>query len=76
MNNTTVIKTLNSDNNSNIAYIKTQHCQIMATIAYKILKFETMIKKNNSDKNALFTAITFSRINYFGYINLIVTQHL
>ena len=59
MNNTTVIKTLNSDNNSNIAYIKTQHCQIMATIAYKILKFETMIKKNNSDKQCTFYSYYF-----------------
>ena len=59
MNNTMVIKTLNSDNNSNIAYIKTQHCQIMATIAYKILKFETMIKKNNSDKQCTFYSYYF-----------------
>ena len=59
MNNTTVIKTLNSDNNSNIAYIKTQHCQIMATIAYKILKFETMIKKYNSDKQCTFYSYYF-----------------
>ena len=59
MNDTTVIKTLNSDNNSNIAYIKTQHCQIMATIAYKILKFETMIKKNNSDKQCTFYSYYF-----------------
>ena len=59
MNNTTVIKTLNSDNNSNIAYIKTQHCQIMATIAYKILKFETMNKKNNSDKQCTFYSYYF-----------------
>ena len=59
MNNTTVIKALNSDNNSNIAYIKTQHCQIMATIAYKILKFETMIKKNNSDKQCTFYSYYF-----------------
>ena len=42
MNNTTV-NTLNSDN-SNIAKIKTQHRQIMATITNGILKFEPMIK--------------------------------
>ena len=59
MNNTTVIKTLNSDNNSNIAYIKTQHCQIMTAITYKILKFETMIKKTNSDKQCTFYSYYF-----------------
>ena len=44
MNNTTVINTLNSDN-SNIAYIKTQHCQIMAVITYRILRFKLITKK-------------------------------
>ena len=39
-----IINTFNR-NNSNITYIKTQNCQIMATIAYSILKFESMIKK-------------------------------
>ena len=44
MNNTAIINVLNSDK-SNITYPKTQHCQNMATIAYIILKFESMIKK-------------------------------
>ena len=43
-----LINILNSDN-SNIDYIKTQHCQIMTTIAYRILQFEFMIK-NDSGK--------------------------
>ena len=37
-------QTANSDN-SNITYINTQYRQIMANIAYRILKFESMIKK-------------------------------
>ena len=48
MNNATIINIFNVDSRS-IAYIKTQHFQ-MATIAYRILKFESMIKKNNSSK--------------------------
>ena len=43
MNNTTLINT-NSHSN-NIVYIKTEHCQIMATTIYRILKSEPMIKK-------------------------------
>ena len=43
MDNTTVINTFNSDK-SNMTYIKTQHRQIIATIGYRILKFELMIK--------------------------------
>ena len=41
--NTTTINIFNSD--SNIANIKTQHCQTMATNADEILKFDPMIKK-------------------------------
>ena len=44
MNNTRIINIFNS-NNSNIAYNKTQNRQIMTTIVYIILKFESMIKK-------------------------------
>ena len=43
MTNTTIINTFNSDN-SNIAYINTEHCQIMTTIADRMLKFKPMIK--------------------------------
>ena len=50
MNNTTIINIFNSDN-SNIAYIKTLHCQ---TIAYIILKFESMIKRKINGKSYIF----------------------
>ena len=43
MNNTTIIGIFSSDN-SNIACIKTQNCQITGQIAYRILKLESMIK--------------------------------
>ena len=45
MNNTTLKNICDSDN-INIAYIKTQHCQTMVIIAYRILKFESMNKKS------------------------------
>ena len=44
----------------------------MATIAYRILKFESMIVSND----ASFTSITFSRVNSFAYISSIVIQQL
>ena len=75
MSDTTIINNFNSDD-SNIAYIKTQNLQIMATLAYRILKFEPMIKKLIVTNHAFFTGITFSRINSFAYINSIVIQHL
>ena len=50
--NTTIINIFNSDN-SNITYIKTQHSQIMAIITYIILKFESVVKKTNSDKSCI-----------------------
>ena len=53
MNNTTIISIFNSDN-SNIAYIKTQNCQIITTIAYRIVKFEPMVKKPIVTNHALF----------------------
>ena len=43
MDNTTIINTFDSEKN-NIANIKTQHCQIMATITNEILRFELVIK--------------------------------
>ena len=64
MNNTTIINTFNSDNN-NIICIKIQHRKIMATIRYKILKFELMIKKPIAANHTFITVITFSRINSF-----------
>ena len=33
-----------NNDNSNIAYVKTQNCQIMATIACRTLKCESMTK--------------------------------
>ena len=72
--NTTTINIFKSDN-SNIAYVKTYHCQFMTTIAYRILKFESMIKKLIVANHAFFTAITFSKINSFAYINSIVIYH-
>ena len=76
MNNTTIINIFDSADN-NIAYIKTQHCQSMVTITYRILKFESpMIKKPKAANHAFFTLITFRKINSFAYINSILTQHL
>ena len=57
MNNTTNIFV---SDNSNIAYINTQHYQIMTTIAYRILKFESMIKKVIVTNHALSTSITLA----------------
>ena len=48
----------------------------MTTIAYKIFKLESMIKKKNSEKYAFFAAVTLSKINFFAYINSIKIQHL
>ena len=42
MNNTTIINIFNSDN-SDIAYVKRQNRQIMASIAYRTMKYESMI---------------------------------
>ena len=44
MNNRTITNVFNSDG-SNIVYINTFHCQIMAVITYRILKSESMRKK-------------------------------
>ena len=62
MNNTAIINTFNSDNR-NIAYIKIQHCQIMAIVTNRILKFKPMIKKPVVADNILFTVITFTNFN-------------
>ena len=39
----------------------------MTTIAYRILKFERMTKKSIVVNHALFTSITFIKINSFAY---------
>ena len=75
MNNTATINIFNSDN-GNIVYINTENCDIRATIAYRILKFDSLIKNPIVANHALFTAITFSRINSFAYINSIVIQYM
>ena len=51
------------------------HCQIRATIACRILKFEPMIKKSLVANHKFFTSITFSKGNPFAYIIFIVTKH-
>ena len=47
--------------NSSIAYINTQHCQIIKTIAYIILKVKSMIKKPKVANYAFFAVVTFTR---------------
>ena len=59
-----IISIFNSDNN-NIAYINTKHCQIMTIISYRILKFESMIKKPIVTNHEFFAVVTFSKINFF-----------
>ena len=70
-----MIKIFNSDN-SDIGYIKTQHCQIMTAITCIILKFESMTKKPIMENPTLFTFVAFGKINSFAYISSIVIQHL
>ena len=74
MNNTTIINIFSSYN-SNIAYINTQNCKNKATIAYGILKFESMIKKIVAN-HTFFAAVTFMKIKSFAYINSFLIQHL
>lgn len=62
-NNKTIINTFNIDD-SNITYIMAYH-QIMAAIAYRILIFESMIRKPVVANPAVFTFITFSKVNFF-----------
>ena len=50
--------------------------QIMTTIAYRILKFESMIKKPIVVSHTFFTFITYSRINSFAYTTSVIIQHL
>ena len=55
--------------NKNMTCIKTQNCQIMTTIAYRILKFETTIKKPIVANHTFFTSITVNGISSVAYIN-------
>ena len=75
MNNKAIINTFNSYNN-NIANIKTQNQQITKNITNGILKCESMIKKLIVANYAFFNVITFSKTNFFAYINYIVIQYL
>ena len=74
VNNATIINTINS-NNSNIAKIKTQHHEIMPTVANGILKFEPIIKKPIVTSYKFLNVITFSNIISFAYIDSITIQH-
>ena len=73
-NNKTIINTFNIDD-SNITYIMAHH-QIMATIAYRIFKFEHVIKTPTMTNYTFSTVITFSNINFITQINSIIIQHL
>ena len=75
LSNKLITNSFKSDNN-NIAYIKTQRCQIMTTITYIILKFESVIKKPIVANHVFFAVVTFNKINYFASINSMVIQHL
>ena len=70
-----IINIFNSDN-SNIAYIKIQNCQVMGTIAYRILKCKSVVKKAILGNHAFLTSITVSMSNFFTYINPIAIQYL
>ena len=75
MNNATIIKIFNNDN-INITYINIKRCQIMTTIAYIILKFESVIKKPIMANSTLFAVVTFRKINSSAYITSITMQRL
>ena len=71
MNNTT-ISNIFSNGLSNIAYVNTILCQLMRTIAYRLLKFESMIKNPIMQNRKYFAVVTFSKINSFAFIISIV----
>ena len=48
----------------------------MTGIAYKILKFESMIRKPIMENHTFFAFVTSSKTNSFTYINSTVIQHL
>ena len=70
MSNTMIINMFYIDN-KNMTCIKTQNCQIMTTIAYRILKFETTIKKPIVANHTFFTSITVNGISSVAYINFV-----
>ena len=58
----TIIDIFNIEN-SNIAKIKTQYCQIVTTITNIVLKFKPVMKIPVVTNYIFFTVITFSNIN-------------
>ena len=54
MTNAMIINTFSSDN-TNIARIKTLHCQIKTIITNKTVKFKPIIKKPVVTENTFFT---------------------
>ena len=64
MNNTNVIKLFNSESSE------------ITTITNIILKIKRMTKTAMVANHALFTVITFSRVNSFAYISSTVIKHL
>ena len=51
--------------NKNVANIKTQHQEIMATIKNKVLKLKPIIKMSIVTNYLFATVLTFSNINFF-----------
>ena len=71
MNNTT-ISNIFINGLSNIAYVNTILRQLMRTIAYRLLKFESMIKNSIMQNRKYFAVVTFSKINSFAFVISIV----
>lgn len=77
LNITTIINTFKSENN-NIARIKTQHQQIIATIREKALEVKLMIKNLIVANHAFSTVATFKQdqficLNQFYHNTIFVT---
>ena len=54
---------------STILYLLKQKGKNITTIAYRVLKFESMIKEPIVGSHTFFAVVTFSKINSFAYIN-------
>ena len=77
MNNITIVNVL-SDNSNVISLMLAFNVakSLQNSIVYRILKYESIIKNAMAANHAFFAFITFGKINFFAYINSIVTQHL
>ena len=75
MNNTT-ISNIFSNGLSNIAYVNTILYQFMGTVAYRLLKFKSIIKNPIMKNRTYFVVVTFSKISSLGFIISIAIQHL